>query len=187
MSPTHQEVSNDTTFSQIKSCVPVPLNKDLFFRTDRSERRSFCYKGPQEITLKLEKHRPVVWARNISACHSDNHSTFHSSTYSLQNFLHSPVFQSFQMLKIVSMASWQETMGGGETNPPTAGEVSRRMDNNFELYFLIVKVSMTTWIPIAKGGGSVYLLIVLSFGSIYKIKICCLVRMKKVLYFNVVD
>ena len=26
MSPTHQDLSNDTTFSQIKSCVPVPLN-----------------------------------------------------------------------------------------------------------------------------------------------------------------
>ena len=25
MSPTHQDLSNDTTFSQIKSCVPVPL------------------------------------------------------------------------------------------------------------------------------------------------------------------
>ena len=27
MSPTHQDLSNDTTFSQIKSRVPVPLNK----------------------------------------------------------------------------------------------------------------------------------------------------------------
>ena len=26
MSPTHQDLSNDTTFSQIKSRVPVPLN-----------------------------------------------------------------------------------------------------------------------------------------------------------------
>ena len=26
MSPTHQDLSNDTTLSQIKSCVPVPLN-----------------------------------------------------------------------------------------------------------------------------------------------------------------
>ena len=26
MSPTKQDLSNDTTFSQIKSCVPVPLN-----------------------------------------------------------------------------------------------------------------------------------------------------------------
>jgi hypothetical protein len=25
VSPTHQDLSNDTTFSQIKSCVPVPL------------------------------------------------------------------------------------------------------------------------------------------------------------------
>ena len=31
MSPTHQELSNDITFSQIKSCVPVPLNIALFF------------------------------------------------------------------------------------------------------------------------------------------------------------
>ena len=28
MSPTHQDLSNDTTFSQIKSRVPVPLNED---------------------------------------------------------------------------------------------------------------------------------------------------------------
>ena len=27
MSPTHQDLSNDTTFSQIKSCVPVPLKE----------------------------------------------------------------------------------------------------------------------------------------------------------------
>ena len=27
MSPTHQDLSNDTTFSQIKSRVPVPLIK----------------------------------------------------------------------------------------------------------------------------------------------------------------
>ena len=25
--PTHQDLSNDTTFSQIKSCVPVPLRE----------------------------------------------------------------------------------------------------------------------------------------------------------------
>ena len=29
MSPTHQDLSNDTTFSQIKSRVPVPLNSDF--------------------------------------------------------------------------------------------------------------------------------------------------------------
>ena len=28
MSPTHQDLSNDTTFSQIKSRVPVPLMED---------------------------------------------------------------------------------------------------------------------------------------------------------------
>ena len=34
MSLTHQDLSNDTTFSQIKSRVPVPLNlKDFFIRT----------------------------------------------------------------------------------------------------------------------------------------------------------
>ena len=27
MSPTHQDLSGDTTFSQIKSRVPVPLNR----------------------------------------------------------------------------------------------------------------------------------------------------------------
>ena len=27
MSPTNKDLSNDTTFSQIKSCVPVPLKK----------------------------------------------------------------------------------------------------------------------------------------------------------------
>ena len=32
MSPTHQDLSNDTTFSQIKSRVPVPLrSKTTFF------------------------------------------------------------------------------------------------------------------------------------------------------------
>ena len=33
MSPTHQDLSNDTTFSQIKSRVPVPLNNSciIFF------------------------------------------------------------------------------------------------------------------------------------------------------------
>ena len=30
MSPTHQDLSNDTTFSQIKSCVPVPLINQNF-------------------------------------------------------------------------------------------------------------------------------------------------------------
>ena len=30
MSPTHQDLSNDTTFSQIKSRVPVPLRMILF-------------------------------------------------------------------------------------------------------------------------------------------------------------
>ena len=28
MSPTHQDLSNDTTFSQIKSRVPVPLRRE---------------------------------------------------------------------------------------------------------------------------------------------------------------
>ena len=34
VSPTNQDLSNDTTFSQIKSCVPVPLNikTDLSFK-----------------------------------------------------------------------------------------------------------------------------------------------------------
>ena len=31
MSPTHQDLSNDTTFSQIKSRVPVPLTSHLIF------------------------------------------------------------------------------------------------------------------------------------------------------------
>ena len=30
MSPTHQDLSNDTTFSQIKSRVPVPLNRNRY-------------------------------------------------------------------------------------------------------------------------------------------------------------
>ena len=32
MSPTHQDLSNDTTFSQIKSRVPVPLNSERYVR-----------------------------------------------------------------------------------------------------------------------------------------------------------
>ena len=32
MSPTHQDLSNDTTFSQIKSRVPVPLSIRIFSR-----------------------------------------------------------------------------------------------------------------------------------------------------------
>ena len=30
MSPTHQDRSNDNTFSQIKSRVPVPLNRSIW-------------------------------------------------------------------------------------------------------------------------------------------------------------
>ena len=30
MSPTHQDISNDTTFSQIKSRVPVPLKGQCY-------------------------------------------------------------------------------------------------------------------------------------------------------------
>ena len=33
MSPTHQDLSNDTTFSQIKSSVPVPLKKKVPYHT----------------------------------------------------------------------------------------------------------------------------------------------------------
>jgi len=31
MSPTHQDLSNDTTFSQIKSRVPVPLKEKIIY------------------------------------------------------------------------------------------------------------------------------------------------------------
>ena len=34
MSPTHQDLSNDTNFSQIKSRVPVPLRKAYRFELD---------------------------------------------------------------------------------------------------------------------------------------------------------
>ena len=32
MSPTHEDLSNDTSFSQIKSCVPVPLSKQEYIK-----------------------------------------------------------------------------------------------------------------------------------------------------------
>ena len=37
MSPTHQDLSNDTTFSQIKSHVPVPLSVAVVYLCESPE------------------------------------------------------------------------------------------------------------------------------------------------------
>jgi len=39
VSPTHQDLSNDTTFSQIKSRVPVPLRGEI-------QQENFIYVNP---------------------------------------------------------------------------------------------------------------------------------------------
>ena len=46
MSPTHQDLSNDTTFSQIKSRVPVPLN--------------YCMLGSNQLSQGLGIVPPVT-------------------------------------------------------------------------------------------------------------------------------
>ena len=61
MSPTHQDLSNDTTFSQIKSRVPVPLSRiknrldNLPLLTHTYAEAFFCYLGNLPlIKLKFE-------------------------------------------------------------------------------------------------------------------------------------
>ena len=41
MSPTHQDLSNDTTFSQIKSRVPVPLRLSFLTSKDHNPMAPF--------------------------------------------------------------------------------------------------------------------------------------------------
>jgi len=59
MSPTHQDLSNDTTFSQIKSRVPVPLNnqkadKDVSLKVYSPENGNF-HKDLIILVLKRRK------------------------------------------------------------------------------------------------------------------------------------
>ena len=70
MSPTHQDLSNDTTFSQIKSCVPVPLrfNKCKCLQSILLACFNFlkpsnyrCHKSELFFLLGSEKRAPWQW------------------------------------------------------------------------------------------------------------------------------
>ena len=52
MSPTHQDLSNDTTFNQIKSRVPVPLSNELHAVMCKQTKKGTAQKITVGIHLK---------------------------------------------------------------------------------------------------------------------------------------
>jgi len=72
VSPTHQDLSNDTTFSQIKSRVPVPLKSKLL-NDVKQHRPSFRETVPLMVYQNAFVHLEILfWDSDISLCHLVN-------------------------------------------------------------------------------------------------------------------
>ena len=74
MSPTHQDLSNDTTFSRIKSCVPVPLKLNLHVPTAQNLQQGSLpclLQGGAEKNCLPEKCYGRIFLKILSKVYSD--------------------------------------------------------------------------------------------------------------------